>query len=465
MNDPDPDLRQRVALFRYGLVSQLLPLAPNSEARRERLASLSAQDHAIPGSRRLRVAEGTLREWLRAYQLGGFQALVPRVRTDQGRSRRIEPALAERLIAKKEASPALSIRLIIEELCKEGALAPGQLPPPVSTVHRLFQKNGLMRPGAGGPDPGDRRRFAYRDAGQLWTSDVMHGPSVLVAGRSRRKTYLIAFLDDATRVVTHAGFALAESTAAFLPLYKCAIIRRGLPDRLYVDNGANYRSHHLALVCAKLGVALIHARPFQPQGKGKIERFFRTVRSQLLSRLSPEDTASLEALNRRLLGWIEGEYHQSPHAGLEGQTPLDRWAQVGQAVRYPPPDLDLDDLFLFEATRKVASDRTVSLNGVIFEVDAALVGERVTLRFDPAAPEAPVQVVHAGRVIERARRVDLYANCFVKRHRPSGALLVEPVAHALQLERPAAARTAPLTMAALARDDAPDGDDRDGHDA
>ena len=182
MNDPDPDLRQRVALFRYGLVSQLLPLAAHSAARRERLASLSAQDHAIPGSRRLRIAEGTLRDWLRAYQLGGFEALVPRVRADQGQSRRIEPALAERLIAKKEASPALSIRLIIEELCKQGALAPGQVPPPVSTVHRLFQKHGLMRPGTGGPGPGDRRRFAYRDAGQLWTSDVMHGPSVLVAG-------------------------------------------------------------------------------------------------------------------------------------------------------------------------------------------------------------------------------------------------------------------------------------------
>lgn len=468
MNDPDAidsELRQRVALFRYGLVSQLLPLAAhNRKARRERLASLSAQDHTIPGSRRLRVAEGTLRDWLRAYQLGGFEALVPRVRTDQGQSRRIEPALAERLIAKKEASPALSIRLIIEELCKDGALAPGQQPPPVSTVHRLFQKNGLMRRGAGGPDPGDRRRFAYRDAGQLWTSDVMHGPSVLVA-RNRRKTYLIAFLDDATRVVPHAGFALAESTAAFLPLFKRAIIRRGLPDRLYVDNGANYRSHHLALVCAKLGVALIHARPFQPQGKGKIERFFRTVRSQLLSRLSAEDTASLVALNRRLSVWIEAEYHQSPHAGLEGQTPLDRWAQVSEAVRYPPPDLDLEDLFLFEATRKVASDRTVSLNGVVFEVDAALVGERVTLRFDPAAPEAPVQVVHAGRVIERARRVDLYANCFVKRHRPSGALLVDPPAEALQPERAALARPSPLTMAALVpddRDDCDDGGERDG---
>lgn len=120
-----------------------------------------------------------------------------------------------------------------------------------------------------------------------------------------------------------------------------------------MDNGANYRSHHLSLVCAKLGVALIHARPYQPQGKGKIERFFRTVRGQLLTRLSDADTASLEALNRRLWAWVEGEYHHSPHRGLEGETPLERWAQTGQGVRFPEPGLDLDELFLFEAARKV----------------------------------------------------------------------------------------------------------------
>lgn len=462
MKASEPDLRQRVALFRYGLVSQVLPLAAQSEARRERLSSLTTQDHVIPGTHRLRVAPGTLREWIRAYEAGGFDALVPKARGDAGQSRRIEPELAERLMARKEANPALSIRLLIEELRRDGTLAPDCLLP-VSTVHRLFQKNGLMRANPDAAMLTDRRRFAFANAGQLWTSDVMHGPGVLLEGRVRRKTYLIAFLDDATRVVPHAAFAFSENTAAFLPLFKRAIIRRGVADRLYVDNGANYRSHHLALVCAKLGVALIHARPHQPQGKGKIERFFRTVRAQLLTRLTADDTASLDAMNRRLAAWIEGEYHHTPHAGLDGMTPLDRWTQVGDAVRYPPPDLDLDDLFLFETVRKVANDRTVSLNGVVFEVDAALVGARVTLRFDPSAPNTPVEVVHAGRVIERARRVDLYANCFVKRHRPSGRLEVDESADPQQSDPPAPVRTSPLTMASLVREDADadDGDDRD----
>ncbi len=253
-------------------------------------------------------------------------------------------------------------------------------------------------------------------------SDVMHGPAVIRDGRRKHKTYLIAFLDDATRVIPHAEFAFSENTRTFLPVFKRALTRRGLPQRLFVDNGANYRSHHFAVVCAKLGVALIHARPFQPQGKGKIERFFRTLRAQMLTRLTETDTISLAALNRRLAGWIEGEYHLSPHRGLDNETPLERWARVSEGLRYPDPHLDLDDLFLFEEQRTVQRDRTVSLHGRLFEVDATLVGRRVTLRYDPARPDAPVQVVHEGRVIERARQVDLYANCFVKRNRRSGAL-------------------------------------------
>jgi hypothetical protein len=270
-------------------------------------------------------------------------------------------------------------------------------------------------------------------------SDVMHGPSVFVGDRTKRKTYLIAFIDDATRVIPDCGFALAENTRAFLPVLKQALLRRGLPQRLYVDNGAHYRSQHLALVCAKLGIALIHARPYRPQGKGKIERWFKTVRGQLLTRLSEPDTANLAALNRRLHAWVEGEYHHAPHRGLEGNTPLEQWAQTGAAVRFPEPDVDLDDLFLFEAQRKVQKDRTVSLNGVVYEVDAALVGETVTLRFDPAAaPQRPVQVCHQGHRIELAKPVETYANCFVKRNPPSLTLSTdaptpEPSPSALKL--------------------------------
>ena len=425
MTDPDTDHRQAVALFRYGLIADLVHLPPGSPGLYQRLREKAQGDYTIPGSRRTQVAAETLRDWLKRYRQGGFEALMPKPRADRGRSRALAPAVAERLLTLKEENPHLSVAQLIRQV-RASAEVPAELSLPASTVHRLLTQHGLMNPPTELAAGQDRRRFAFERAGQLWMSDVMHGPAVFAEGRRKRKTYLIAFLDDATRVIPFASFAWAENTRAFLPVFKQALLRRGLPERLLVDNGANYRSHQLALICAKLGIALIHARPYQPQSKGKQERWFRTLRAQLLTRLSDADQHSLQTLNRRLWGWIEGEYHHAPHRSLAGQTPLERWAECAAEVRYPEAALDLDEVFLFETKRKVQKDRTVSLEGVIYEVDAALVGQTVSLRYDPAASSArPLAVWHQGQPMGLARVLDAYANCFVKRQRPAGTLSVD----------------------------------------
>jgi putative transposase len=420
MFDPDDDHRQAVALFRYGVIADLVHLPPGSAGITERLRTKASKDYVIPGSRRTRVAVETIRDWLKRYRRGGFDALLPKPRADRGQPRRLPDTVAEALIAIKEQHPKLSVRRVIERACASGQI-PADLTPPSSTVHRLLTREGLMVKKTDTPTGADRRRFVFRHAGELWMSDVMHGVTVGDGQGRRKKTYLIAFIDDATRVIPYAAFAFAENTVAFLPVFKQALIRRGIPERLYVDNGANYRSRQLALVCAKLGTALIHARPHQPQGKGKIERFFRTLRAALLTQLTGADTVSLDALNRRLWGFIEGEYHHTPHRGLDGKTPLEQWALVGDPVRFP--DAGLNELFLFEAKRRVMNDRTVSLNGRIYEVDAILVGETVILRYDPAVPPTrPLAVVHQGQPAGQATPLDAYANTTVRRDRPSWRL-------------------------------------------
>ena len=424
MSETTTEHRHAVALFRYGVIAELVHLAPGSPGLYARIAEKAARDYTIPGTARQRIAAETIRHWLKRHRAGGFEALMPRPRADRGRPRLIPDDVAELLVSLKESHPALPVRSLIEQARESGRLSEDLVLAP-ATVHRLLQRAGVMRArGEPGLTAGtDRRRFSFARAGELWMSDVMHGPAVSMDKRGRRKAYLIAFLDDATRVVPYAAFAGAENTAAFLPVFKQALLRRGLPERLYVDNGANYRSHQLALVCAKLGIALIHARPYQPQGKGKLERWFRTVRAQLLPTLSTADTASLGALNRRLWAYVEGEYHHAVHRSLEGETPLERWARVGEAVRFAEPGLDHDALFLFETTRRVQRDRTVSLNGVVYEVDAALVGEKVTLRYDPSAPPGrPIEVWYEQRRLADASPLDAYANCFVKRQRPSWTL-------------------------------------------
>ena len=415
-----PSLRQTVALFRYGLIAEFVHLPPNSPGLYAKLQAKAQQEYSIPGSTRTRVAAETLRDWLKRYRRSGFDALLPKPRADRGRSRALPADVVDRLISLKEELPQLSIPQLIRMAIKREITTE---PLSRATVHRLFSSAGLMRKTEESSEQ-DRRRFAFAHAGELWMSDVMHGPPVAVGDRGQRhKAYLIAFIDDATRVIPYAAFALAENTKAYLPIFKQALLRRGRPTRLYVDNGANYRSQHLALVCAKLGIALIHSRPHKPEGRGKQERWFRTVRAQLLTRLTPADTESLDALNRCLWTWIEAEYHQTPHTGLDGRTPLDQWALCADQVKMFDIGMDLDALFLFETKRRVQRDRTVSLNGTVFEVDAALVGETVTLRFDPSAPTSRgVEVWHQDKFIARAMPLDAYANCFVRRNRPSRTL-------------------------------------------
>ncbi len=414
MTEQQNERRQQLALFRYGVIADLVHREPGQKGLTKRLEDKAQKVWQIPHSRRTHIAAETIRHWLKLYRKGGFDALLPKARTDAGRCRRLPQQVVDQLLSIKERRPELSAPLVIAEAVRSGAI-PADLRLPHSTVYRLFARHGFGRRGRKA-EVKDRRRFSFLKAGQLWMSDVMHGPAVFVKGRRKRKTYLIAFIDDATRVVPFCAFALAENTAAFLPQLKQAIVRRGIPQRLYVDNGAAYRSKHLALVCARVGITLLHARPYDAAAKGKQERWFRTVRMQLLPTLAEADLKSLEALNRRLWAWVETEYHQNPHRGLDGQCPFDRWAQGADEVRYPEPQLDLDELFLFEAKRRVHNDRTVSLHGTIYEVEPHLVGATVLLRYDPAAPKGrPVHVWLDGKQRQDAKPVDAYQNCFVRR--------------------------------------------------
>lgn len=412
------DVNEEVALFRYGIIADLVNLPPGTKGLYSLISRKAAQCYTIPGSRRTKVAEETIRSWLKKCRKDGFDGLLPKPRADKGKSRRLPREVADVLLAVKEDNPELTVPLLIKNVRAEG-LVPATIRLPQSTVYKLLARHGLTKKNRSPAK--DHRRFAYQYAGDLFMSDVMHGPAVWGDNGRKRKTYLIALIDDATRVVPYAAFTHAETTAAFMEVLKQAVLRRGIPMRLFVDNGSAFRSHHLSLVCAKLGITLIHARAYHPESKGKIERWFRSVRMQFLPLLNKNDLQSLEAINRALWSYVEMEYHRAPHRIL-GESPLDAWARCGQRVRYPDPGADLDDLFLFEAKRKVQKDRTISLHGLVYEIDASLVGETVTLRYNPADQGKQIEVCHNGRSVQRAKLVDAYANCFIKRDRPSSTI-------------------------------------------
>jgi putative transposase len=200
MKDTDTDYRHEVALFRYDLIADLVHRPPGTKGLYRRLQEKAAKPYIIPGTHRTRVAPETLRDWLKLYRKGGFKALMPKPRTDRGQSRTLPAPVVERRLCIKEANPKLAVKLVIQA-ARAGTEVPNELPLPPSTVHRLLGRHGLMHKAPAQSTDQDRRRFAFHQAGQLWISDVMHGPPVLIGDRSRRKTYLIAFIGEVTRVI------------------------------------------------------------------------------------------------------------------------------------------------------------------------------------------------------------------------------------------------------------------------
>lgn len=369
MEDPR---RRDIALFRYGLIRPAADPDLTPAERGRLVRELAAREHRGPDGECKRVGRSTLDRWIRDYRSGGFDALIPQ-------SRKIGPVsdvelldLAVRLKRENPRRTAVHIvELIVTDLAER---AQGRQVPSVRTVQRHFARLGLnVRPDGRAPEAFGR--FEAAKVNDLWVGDVLHGP--VVAGR---KALLFAFLDDRSRLVVGHRFGRHEDVLRLEAALRRALASRGVPAKIYVDNGSPFISHQLQRACAVLGIQLVHSRPGKPQGRGKIERFFATVRGQFLVEIADGQLDSLEQLNRLFVAWVETRYHHKVHRET-GQSPLTRFTAAGIPT-VPPPEL-LREAFLWAETRTVTKTATVSLHGNRYEVDAALVGRSVELVFDP----------------------------------------------------------------------------------
>jgi transposase InsO family protein len=414
MNEIDPK-----ALFRLSVLGPLV-----SRERLERgelqqiIRALAGCEYAIPGTRRRHLGEKTIQAWYYAWRAQGIDGLTPKPRIDRGQSKLAATTQAAILAAKRD-NPRRSIRQIRQLLETAGTVARDSLSR--STIHRLLQQHGLSRIGGSASLPEEKRSFVAATAGAIWYGDVMHGPRVPISGRLA-KTYLVSLFDDASRLVTHSAFCPGETALDIEGVLKQALLKRGVPIRLVVDNGAAYRAQTLQGICARLGIHLIHCRPYAPEGKGKLERWHRTCRDQFLTELDERLITGLDDLNARLWAWLEQVYHRTPHAGLAGMTPLARYQQdLAQIRPLGPRAAQLDALFLHRVSRLVRKDGTVSYLGKRFEVPFELAGQTVRLVVDPHA-EAVVGVENEqGESIGQATPLDALANLDRRRRKPDPA--------------------------------------------
>ena len=411
MKEIDP-----VALFR---LSVLGPLVSRERLGRGELQQiireLALREYAIPGSRRRLVGEKTIEAWYYAWRKKGIDGLAPKPRADAGASK-IPPELQSALLAAKRDNPRRSIRQLRQLMESSGQAAQGALSS--SAIHRLLQEHGLSRMPGSAARPEERRSFVAEQAGSIWYGDVMHGPAVSVAGR-RRKVYLVSLIDDASRLVAHSAFCLGETALDIEGVLKQAVLKRGLPRKLVVDNGSAYRAHTLQGICARLGIHLIYCRPYAPEGKGKLERWHRTFRDQFISELDEGRVDGLDDLNARLWAWVEQVYHRTPHGGLDGQTPLARYQRDLPKIRaLGQRAAQLDAIFHHRISRFVRKDGTVSYQGNRFEVPYELAGKTIRLVVDPHAETVVGIEDDQGNSLGTATPLDAEANLHRRRRKP-----------------------------------------------
>ena len=389
MDTPVDDRRHAIALFRYSLIREAADPALSPRQRGRLVRALAERDHVGPDGQRVRLARGTLDRWIRDWRAGGFQALLPRHHTQGLRTAEVLLNLAVELKQEAPGRTATQIAAVIAEARGDA--------PSARTINRYFGRIGLNLQLADRP-PRAFGRFEAERPNHLWTGDALHGPTV--AGR---KTYLFAFIDDHSRALVGYRWGMAEDTLRLEAALRAGLASRGVPRLLYVDNGSAFISKQLERACAILGIRLVHSRPGEPAGRGKIERVFGTVRRQFLVELQARSgAADLAELNRLFAAWVEGVYHRRVHSETE-QPPLERFLAGEVPPRLPTP-AELREAFLWAERRQVSKTAMVGLHGNRYEVDPALVGATVELVFDPF-DLATIEVRYQDRPMGVARPV------------------------------------------------------------
>lgn len=353
----------------------------------------------------------TIQTWYSRYKKDGITTMHPRTRADKGFLRKMTPEQVEQAV--EQVMPTFrhatcNAAAVYRACVERGLLRPELLA--LTTFRRVVKVYELFKPHA---ESTNKRRLAFSKAhaNELWQADTMFGPYVQ-NGPSKTQVKLIAFIDDASRVVCHGEFFLAENTDTLIRALRSALYKRGVPEAMYVDNGSIYSSKEIQQICTRLGCLLCHAPVRDGAAKGKIERFFRTVRMSFLNRNL--DLSSVAALNRAFTAWVEDEYNAREHSSLR-MKPIDRFGLDLRRIRFLPPNEVNDELFYLEQERTVLADNTFSLKGSRYEAPRDLRARKVQVRFDRTQQLAEGRALRAvvfykGERMGEAKPVDFLSN-------------------------------------------------------
>jgi putative transposase len=410
MKNPSTSVQEAIALRRMSLVQHISELIHQHWPLSAALDQI-ATSHPLPGDNEAPpqfVAKRTLEDWYYAFKKGGFEALKPKLRSDRGKPRRLSADQQQWILERVRSFPGVPVKLLYRQWKQADPTLPA-----LSAIYRWLENNDLDAQGRRyllrQNIPGPTKAFEAPGVNDLWIADFSPGPFLALHPKTLA-THLCVILDDHSRLIPFAAYGLAADTQAFLGCLKEALRRRGLPRKLYTDNGGPFVNDHLKIVCANLGIRLIHSKPGHPWSRGKVERMFRTLQQdfEMGLRLPGQAAGSLEELNGKLSGWLQEIYHPREHDGI-GESPQDRFARALPLLRPLDSQLDLDRLFYTRIERVVRKDGTVRIDNGLFEVNLALRGLKVQLELDPWAMN-PILVRYKGQDFGVARKVDRHLN-------------------------------------------------------
>ena len=415
MKNTSQSVQEAIALRRMSLVQAVIELIQHHWPLSAALEQISSTQ-LLPGDEesppRL-VPQRTLEDWYYAFQKGGFEGLKPKARSDRGKPRRLSAQQQQFILEQVRCFPGVPVKLLYRQWKQADATLPA-----LSAVYRWLEQNDLDAHGRRyllrQNIPGPTKAFEAPGVNDLWIVDFSPGPFLALHPKTVA-THLCMIIDDHSRLIPYAAYALAADTQALLLCLKEALRRRGLPRKLYADNGGPFINHHLRIVCANLGIRLIHSKVGQPWSRGKVERMFRTLQQDFEAglRLPGQGVGSLEELNGKLARWLQEIYHPRNHDGI-GESPQERFARALPLLRLLDPHLDLDRLFYTRIDRVVRKDGTVRIDNDLYEVNLALRGLKVQLELDPWTKN-PILVRYKGQDFGAARKVDRHLNSQIGR--------------------------------------------------
>ena len=401
--------KNKIALFRYGLISSLVNNTYQEKSMEEYYRKIASGTYELNG-KTIKIRPSTIKTWYINYKKFGYDGLIPKTRTDLNTSRKLTLEAQQKIIDYKKSFPHISGTLIYQKLIEDGYI--NQSIVSKSTVLKFIRDNYLL---FGDDGKVDRRAFEMEFANDMWDADTSHGP-ILTINNKKIKTYLIALIDDASRLITSAKFYYEDNAINFQNTFKEGLKKYGIPKRIFLDNGKTYKNEQLSIICASCGMALIYTKPYSPQSKAKIERWFHTMKETWMRGLVWTDIKDIDELNDMLNDFVN-EYNNKVHSSLTNNevniSPKERWFKDQDKIRKIDNN-QIDENFLHTAYPTIRSDSVAHINKIEYEVPTKYIGKKITVKYD-FQDRTKAWIYDNGKKIEAIHIVDKVANSKIKR--------------------------------------------------